>query len=628
MRHAPWRGYFILTVGVSLLVWGMGCDETQNPVAGTQDFNYTQGSTKAEVVVRVLDKRTKAPLQDARVEILGASWGTTDTGGVVEFGETEIGWYLVKISKDGYEGVIDYVGVELDESSNDVPVPQRNFKTFYLPKRGIALKGRVFYRDKNGDKQAANNVAVELKLKEYTISSHAVPPNDNSSWGYSSGEGSGGYHSVAVYSDNGYSTPIRYAVTAESGEYLIANLPEQVAYDLSFRPAKIDGKTYSYSSTLIEWGSTAPDTVFANVVVMTEAERAAFYVLSDNFETLKSDDPLILTFSESVDTSAFTDDSVRVTKSAKSILITTSWASDNTQLRIRPFDGAWARNIIYQITLHGLEAHSGATLYAPEYAGEYFSVSRSGVLGDVENVRYRLSNSDEDTAKVDHNTEWIYLFWSPLGNANEYDVYLKRSDDSEWVLHDSNYGNAYYPNKTDTIRAVNTANFFTGGESVRLMVLGKNADGRSPIGSATILEVTDETEPEIYNLRSTISNCNRENSSTSDTVYAAIGTGSYNYYYDALTSEALDTTKYPDIEVREGGVYTSYYSQYGDSGYAVPAANCSWRWMGTTNGVLSVIIEAGKDASYDSILVDFSEITDMAGNKPDTTEVIVVETRP
>jgi len=95
--------------------------------------------------------------------------------------------------------------------------------------------------------------------------------------------------------------------------------------------------------------------------------------------------------------------------------------------------------------------------------------------------------------------------------------------------------------------------------------------------------------------------------------------------------EPLDTTIKPTLKVAEGSYLTLSSIMYGDSTYKVAEAYSRWTWISQRSGVMEVLINEDKDGSYDTLSIDFTGLTDIAGNKADTTYgagVITILTRP
>lgn len=74
--------------------------------------------------------------------------------------------------------------------------------------------------------------------------------------------------------------------------------------------------------------------------------------------------------------------------------------------------------------------------------------------------------------------------------------------------------------------------------------------------------------------------------------------------------EPLDTLKSPKIAVREGRF--GAYSGYGDSTYT--ATPLGFKWTSPTAGEVQLRVEAGRNGTNDSLLLDCSGLTDRSGN--------------
>ena len=80
----------------------------------------------------------------------------------------------------------------------------------------------------------------------------------------------------------------------------------------------------------------------------------------------------------------------------------------------------------------------------------------------------------------------------------------------------------------------------------------------------------------------------------------------------------MDTTHKPTATVNEAG-YVSGTTLYGDTLYTINPDICFWTWTSERSGTMSVILDPLQDGAYDSLTIDFTSVTDVAGNAPDTT---------
>ncbi len=224
-------------------------------------------------------------------------------------------------------------------------------------------------------------------------------------------------------------------------------------------------------------------------------------------------------------------------------------------------------------------------------------ISRKLTLGNVQGLRYRIGLSD--TVKVDYNTSSFYLIWSPLANAAVYELYKKASADSSW---------RFINTASDTDALVSTTGEFADGKQVKYLALGRNSKSISPLETAIILTVRDERQPYIHynSFKSGFNNT----MPVADTVRITVS----NFYIP----EPMDTLKSPAVIIKEASYYSGI-TMYGDSTYKVPENNCSWTWSTNRSGYLDVVVEANTNGAYDTLKIDFSQVTDIAGNTADTS---------
>ncbi len=550
-----------------------GC-QNDNPVSTSQDLTYAQGSSKANVLLQVRDGRSMVALSNAEVEILGLESAVSDSTGKVEFKDVPVGSYLISVGRSEYEPIVSEFELSLDDGSAEIPVARQSADFILLSKRGITVKGNVFFRPDDDTRSYAENATVELFLSTSSASSRR------------------------------FITPLRTTNTGPDGSFVFDGLPENTAYSISVRPLAINGEVYSYSSSRTVSGSAAPDTVRPAAFTLAKTEDSYFYVLKENSSTLASNQAYQLTFSEPVNTSELTYDSIGVFQGNSEVLINTSWSSDRKVLLIEPFSGVWEDGVSYRLKIGDLRSTSGAVLHNYEYQSKQFYVHNGGALGDVSNLRYQISHSD-DTTRADYNTSNLYLYWSPLANAARYEIFRRRDSDSTWISIGSTGG------KLDTTENAYVTDQLEDGGTVKFLVLAANSEARSPIASAEVLTVTDETSP-TADYTTSESGFNRSSYGSADTIRVRVY-GSY--YSNRPFSEPMDTTKMPTFEVREGG-NSSYY---GDETYKLSADACEWEWDTPSSGYINVAVPANKNAAYDTIMVDFSNVTDIAGNPTDTT---------
>lgn len=543
-------------------VLALGCD-SGNPVTGTQRIEYAQGSSTTTVIVKVIDSNSGAPLDSVAVAISGGGSSQTESSGLTRFEELAVGQYMIELTRAGYEPVTTVVSVASDENSHEVPIARQTAAIYTMAKQGVSVSGKVYYQSEAQTKKAAASATVQLRL--------------------------GGNQAI-------FTNPLRTTQTLPSGEFFFDNLPENTASSIEVLAYRAGGKSYRQTSTASVSSGKVGDTVFVSPIILTWSAENYFSILSHNLEDIKGDDSITITFSEAVDTAHMTFDSVYVTSGGDPVLVDLSWADKNKTLRVSLYDGTWSTGASYRLYIGKLRSTNGTVLGGQGYSPMYsFGVRSEGILGDVENVRYRVGSSD--TNKIDYDTRSVTLLWSALPNASHYEIYRKSVTDSSW--------RRAYSAVADTSKTISTTSAFYNGGTLQFIVLGVNSESRSPVSSATVLTLRDEQGPVFTSSYVTsFSGFDRSSYSTAGKETKTV----------SGIPEALDTSKSPSITVIEGG-----RSYYGDSTYAVSPDDCVWAWTTQSRGALEVTIPAGEDGAYDTLVVDFSGLTDVAGNPVDTT---------
>ncbi len=539
------------------------CETTYIPVDSSGEIDYIQGTTHGTVILKILDAHLNTPIKNARITIAGGDSALSDSSGTVTFDSVKVGTYIVYGSRQGFESIVTGLEISIDENSNTVPVVKQSADMLYMSEKGVALNGTVYYQ-KESIKYLANGAKVECRLAKSGIT---------------------------------YLEPIRSTFTL-NGSYSLTNLPAYTTYNISILPFNDGEFTYKQVGTTTLTGQAVSDTLPVPGIVLQQVPDENFVVLSHNLEELEVGDSITIVFSESVDTSEINPDSIYVTiGAAQKILLRRFWRSNATSLLLTPFDGQWSLTESYRLTLKKLESVSGKVLDNAGFRPYLFSPLLSGTLGNVQGLRYRVGASD--TVKVDYNTSSLYLIWSPLANAAVYELYHKASADSSWRFINS---------VSDTDALVSTTGEFTDGKQVKYLALGRNSTSISPLETAIILTVKDERPPYIY-YRSSVSGFNNT-LPVADTVRITVPS--------SRIPEPMDTLKSPAVILKEASYYSGT-TMYGDSTYKVPENNCSWTWSTNRSGYLDVIVEANTNGAYDTLKIDFSPVTDIAGNSADTT---------
>lgn len=567
---------YVLTIGVCVFT-ALQCDRTLLPVDSSDKIDYLQGNTDAQVIIKLLDRHSYAPVSGAMVAIVGVDSAKTDSTGTVIFDSVKTGTYLVACSKSGYEGTSGSFDLSIDENSNTVPVVSQSTDVFYLAKKGAAVKGNLYFKNES-KLYPANGATIECVLGNASI---------------------------------GFMQPL-ISTTSNNGTYMFTNLPEYSTYTISVLPFTDKSITYKQTSSVSLSGRAAGDTLRALDVVLEKYTDGNFVVMNHNLETFTINDSVKLEFSESVNTEKLTIDSIyiNVSQLGRKILTKNIWSDNNKKLAIIPYDGVWSGSQSYTLVIRRIESINGKPLNNAEFVSYNFAAVTTGDLGDVKNIKVRVGGSD--TAKVDYSTSSIALYWSKLANASSYQIFQKTSTDSSWI---------YATTVTDSFVTLSTSGQFALGNRMQFIVIGRNSTSVSSFEKATVVSVKDNKPPSIV-LNTVSSGFNYTSYNYMDTISISISS--------SYLPEPMDTSKSPGFMVKEAG-YMSGSTLYGDTLYTVDPNKAFWTWTSDRSGIANIVIDPLKNGSYDSLKIDFSALTDIAGNRADTTDgrgFITIATRP
>jgi len=554
-------GTLCFLISAFCLVLFINClDTVVDPDAFNDDDDViVDTATVKKVITQVRDKRTYVPLPGAVVTVFGLKTGITDSSGIAYFDSVKPGNYSVLCEKTGYEAVVSTLtilaGGELQRDGKNLDVTQ----IITMPRKGVMVTGKVYYQDE-AQKKGAEGATVECR-----IGSTSQPL---------------------------YNQPIKTAFVSVD-EFKFNDLPESEYYYITVKPFTVGTKKYQYSSSITLQGNSAGETVYCSPIILTSSSGNSFMALSHNCQTLKAGDSIIVNFSEAVDTSGITADSIYVSQTYL-ILTRLLWSNGNKKLAIVPFDGKWVTGSNYRLYIRRLKSVAGNIFSNGEFQPYYFSVG-SGVLDNVQYIKIKNVDYTNDTF-VDYSSSSIMFNWSKINNATSYELYCKPGPDSFWV----NITTVY-----DTTGTVSTTNKFRFGNIVKYLVLGKNASGKSSFETAPVLSVKDNRKPRIYT-SSYAYGFNNGLGSVPKTVSLSV----------TYIPEPMDTTIDPVLSTVEAS-----YAGMGDTAYCIPASACQWIWTGLNSAKIDVMIDAGKNGGYDSLKVDFTPTKDYAGNEADTAGV-------
>ena len=557
--------------------FNLQCEKTYLPVDSSAKIDYLQGNTEARVIIKVFDNHSYAPLSGAMVTIVGVDSTESDMTGTAVFDSVKVGSYLIACRKDGFESAIDQFVLTVDSNSNTVPVVNQSTDIMSLARKGAAIRGSLYYR-KDSNLYPADGAMVECRLTNPSI---------------------------------GFQNPLVTATT-DNGVYSFTDLPEYSAYTITILPFSDGSFTYKQAGAANLAGRAAGDTLRAADVVLEKFTDGNFIVLSHNLETFTKTDSLVFEFSEAVDIDKLGPDSIYINLSPAGtrILTTRVWRNGNTKLYIIPFDGNW--NILqeYTLVMRKFTSVSGKPFNNTEFLSYTFAPLTTGFVGNVQNLRVRVGTSD--TTRVDYNTSSITLLWTKLTNATSYQIFQKSSSDSSWT---------YLTSAADTTAPITTSGKFNYGNQMKFIVLGRNSTTTSSFENAVILTVQDQKRPYI-STSTTWTGFNHSASNYVDTIDIVVSSG--------YLPEPMDTTAKPSVTVKEAS-YLSGLTLYGDTLYAIDPNRCFWTWTSDRTGVMSVILDPLRNASYDSLKIDFTSVPDWAGNEPETAGgagFLNIQTRP
>lgn len=548
-------GVAVLSLFIPILL-GLHCSPTNS-----KEIEFTQGNTKATVIVHILDAHTNAPIKDVLVKIAGYDSAQTDSTGLAVIKNIVPGSFILFCMKTGYESIASLFEVAIDSNSTTVPIVKQSAERFYLAHQGVTIQGNVYYEDERA-KIPAESAVVECRLGT---------------------------------ASNNFLDPLRKAVVT-NGIYTFSDLPEFTSYAISILPYKVNKKIFKQQASISISGKAVGDTAQATPAVLTLTPDDYFIVLSHNLKNVMVNDSIVILFSDAVDTNIVNADSIYVLRNSTKILIKRKWAVNNTRLIIRPFDGKWMAQYTYLLYVKRLKSSSGKTLVNTEFNPYSFYPVLTGTLGNIQNLKAR-ANPNADSIKIDYNTSSVYLLWSPLSNAISYEVYKKAFNDSVWSLVNE---------ISDTVLSIASAGVFANGGFIKFLVLGSNSTMTSPIESASVITAKDEKQP-VINTVSSSSGFNNSSIATPKLVTIS-----------AYLPEPMDTSTKPAFSVIEAS-YVSGSTMFGDTAYKVPADKCVWTWTSTTGGRIDVTIDASMNGAYDTLKVNCRGLKDSAGNPVDST---------
>ncbi|MCD6024080.1 MAG: hypothetical protein K0Q91_996 [Fibrobacteria bacterium] len=556
-----------LLAGLPALLLLASCDSANT---------LTSGDLRGTVTLYVVDVNTNLPLEDVRVDLLGVGSDNTD-GGHVNFKDVKAGTYFVRLSRKGYESSQTTITSEAQGSETVVAV---NFSgTLGIHKLGAKVRGRLFVRNLKGDSMfAARNAAVNL-------------------WSSPVTEGI-------------FLSPVRTVKTDTNGWYTFENLAEYAAYALEVPDFTFNGRTYRQDYQAFDNEPMTASSPMFNAPAITLAPSAgstlAVYALSTR---LAKGQPFVLEFSNPIDTSklvfspAVPGATIRLDMmppqggGAMTLAPRLIWSADLTKLSIMPYQADWADGARYNVYLSALQDVFGGSVSAAFY--DLRVPSTSPLLAAVTNLRLRattqIRGANFDTTLVDYATTPYRLSWNKVAGAEGYSIYYRQAVDSSWRL-----SGASVDSDSDTTHTLQL-NPPTGKAWTRyLMVLPNSTSRPVPYSLGALMTVRDGVKPSLNTTGSTITAPGGASFNNATATARAI-TLTLSTVLTGGQNDPIDTTKKPTVRIGNGGVAGTF---------AAP----SFVWTSLTGGTLNVSVPANTNGSGDTVVVDFSAVTDLAGN--------------
>jgi hypothetical protein len=571
MTSFPIKKSFFALWSLLALLFLTACNSDSKLINSNADL-------KGMVTIFVLDAATGVPVEKAQIQIVGVGTKSTSADGEAAFSDVRAGAYLVRLEKKGYETSQEPISVTTSGTEQVVAINLTS--TFRLHKTGVSIKGRVFFRQDFSDTatlRTDSGIAVQLRLT-------------------ATGTGSG---------STVYLASVRTVKTSLNGMFSFDSLPEATSFAVIIPEFSRGGKSFSAGSATVSSGTLLSGQSYThpniNLSPVSNTSLQAFV----GSTKLTLGQPLVVEFSSPVDTAAIFSGSssaiqLRLTPTggtSQPIAASISWNSDLTQASILPYQSPWVANATYSVSLNAVRTLLGATV-TTTFSG--FALPAPAVaLSAVTNPRLRatpvIRGVSTDTDVVDYATTPYRLSWNRVNGAEGYRVYYRQATDSAWQLRTSTATSL----STDT--TVNLTPLTPTGKAWTryLMILPNSSAQVVPYSLGALLTVKDGVKPALAS--------NNPITAPGGTLWAAnpaLRTISLTVPVALANSQndPLDTTKKPTVRTAQGPGSASY------------VATASFVWTSLTSGRVDVVVGANQDARLDSVIVDFSNVTDLNNN--------------
>lgn len=534
------------------------------------------------VTFRVVGEGNLEPIVDAKVLLVALDSVVTDSNGRATFPALYQGQYLYRVSSEGHAAVIGSLKTELEPGIGKTVITKR----IEMLRTGCTILGEAVFAD------------------AWPFPSVVLPE-----FGTRPAIGA----TAKLQLPNRFLDASRTVMVDSSGRFEFRGLPENTSCSLLVLDATHKGSVYHCAETLHVRTERVTDSTIADALRMVRRFRPGLAIVKTNANPFTGGDTVSVTFSHPIDTFATSVISeIDLYMGSDKILTALDWSEDLHTLYAWPALGQLDSSLSYMLSMKKMVAISGDT-------GTFFLTGIGNsptAMGDVKGIRPYKSVVSQDTIDVDWNTQTFFLTWEMLRGAYDYVVFWEESPD-HWVK----VRNVSVVRTTATITSPRS---FEKGDSLRLIVLGENLyGGRSNPLTAVPVSVKDRRKPLIYHRyyvsssSARIFGCDNTSDTTPDTF-----TKDVHLHYQVSSSslppityrvEPLDTSVSPTITVKN--------SDFGGDAYVLPADSVSWTWTDYYRGDLRLAVPASVNAAYDTVMLDFSKITDLAGNPADTTTV-------
>lgn len=533
----------------------------------------------ADLLIRVENRIGRTPERGVLVNLLTVDSMITGESGIAQFSGIPSGQYEYELSKSGFAKM---KGIVVAPQSGG-----RSLLHLSITEAGCCESGRLLAQNprKYGIQKAEPVEKANVRL---------------------------------VLADTAFAQREFQCSTDANGTFLFCGLPQGADYDLlvdRFQKNHYQyGKPDSEPAKLRRTGCSG-DTSFSEALVLYPLGEP-LTVVKHNGDSLGRTDPLTIEFSRPVDTLLFRRDRcVDLLHKTHVLLPQITWKAGGRIMEIIPARGDWdphrRYSLRYRKTIYG---QNGMPLRHEDFG----RIDLNFGLSNLDSTRivtcYAAITSSGDTSFIDSKTRYVKLVWNSRPGAQSYAVYEISTHVPFWSISGTNTTSSSNTSDTSMTLTYNSLNRpFENGDSVAYLVIARNGNGETDLKTCTPYIAKDVTRPRIF-ADYYAKNWKGFRNSSSPVKATLVDSLRLMYlprnsYGTSYAAEKLDTTSSPVLSVKEGG-----YSSNGDTTYVLPQDSLSWTWSSPTMGFLRACVPAGANAAYDTLVADFSNVRDLAGN--------------